>query len=687
MASSPGGVLGGFGVSLFAGVGNPTVVLPSRGGPFPVYGNRNYGPHAIGSKKFYIVQGFTQIPASNVSSGNAYAYQVFINKQASQTSWVDVTGSKILNTICGVAVSGSIIYLLYLDTSLVVSGALGQDFVIPGNTPVQVNGIAPSPMSLNIARFNAVSETWLSDWIGVGSVVFDTHDVENYGTAGPVGGLTRFDIVAKPNGNIIIAYQGGLETLGPYFNGSSNQGNIASSAPDSGGSGYNIGDLVYVCSTANPPFLGNNAILQITSVLPGGTVLGYTIVDPGGSWYAVGSGIPTQPVPRWTILVNSGGTGYAVGDTGVIQQPGSTNTLIYIVDSIVGGFATGAVQTLSFIGSSGGGYAAATGLATAIGGKQPGAGSGLTVDIDLSGSAGTGLTVEVDTLATNWGRVWTAEYDSTGATVNAPAEIPGQSGVGNQFDFNVAQLLAGKPNRLHVLMEASIFHLSLFIYHIARPNAGAWQTLQVVQAASDEGGPTPSIFQMLPNTCIGFCTAYTDASSTDRLALLFATETHSYGLPNVYFALDQDNPTWASPTVISTLSFSLLIPTLERVISSYYDPVSDLVYVSVTGEGRPGGSPTLPYAAFLTSSSADGTTGWSIPTILFTWNTTIGLYGSGIQILIQNGITYAMAYQFNIAFETTIDLTLNLTHIWIGPFSANTGIVWLRRPRYPGARA
>jgi hypothetical protein len=75
----------------------------------------------------------------------------------------------------------------------------------------------------------------------------------------------------------------------------------------------------------------------------------------------------------------SGGSGYAVGDTGYIV--GGLNNAYYRVTAVSSGVVT------SYVISGGSGYATATGAATQISGNQPGSGSGLTITI---GTVATG---------------------------------------------------------------------------------------------------------------------------------------------------------------------------------------------------------------------------------------------------------------------------------------------------------
>ena len=73
--------------------------------------------------------------------------------------------------------------------------------------------------------------------------------------------------------------------------------------------------------------------------------------------------------------VTSGGTGYAVNDTGTIAAGNQDAT--YIINSVTG---NGAVLTFT-ITSGGTGYSVGAGNNTATGGLQPGTGTGFTVDI------------------------------------------------------------------------------------------------------------------------------------------------------------------------------------------------------------------------------------------------------------------------------------------------------------------
>jgi len=75
-----------------------------------------------------------------------------------------------------------------------------------------------------------------------------------------------------------------------------------------------------------------------------------------------------------TSVLDDGGSGYAVGDTGTVDTGNFAAT--YVVDSVSGG-----VVVTYTITDPGGGYEVTTGATTEVGGSQPGSGSGFTIDI------------------------------------------------------------------------------------------------------------------------------------------------------------------------------------------------------------------------------------------------------------------------------------------------------------------
>jgi hypothetical protein len=97
--------------------------------------------------------------------------------------------------------------------------------------------------------------------------------------------------------------------------------------------------------------------------------------------------------------INAAGTGYAVGDTGTIS--GGTGDATYRVSAI----GTNGAVTAFVITNGGTAYATGSGIATATGGSQPGAGVGFQVNItSILGSWTTGTTVYcVATAKNQWG--------------------------------------------------------------------------------------------------------------------------------------------------------------------------------------------------------------------------------------------------------------------------------------------
>jgi hypothetical protein len=79
--------------------------------------------------------------------------------------------------------------------------------------------------------------------------------------------------------------------------------------------------------------------------------------------------------PILTASLGAGGTGYAVGDTGTIQQ--NNNDATYQITSVG---ALGVVTGFTITGN-GTQYVTANGVPTATGGAQPGVGTGFTVNI------------------------------------------------------------------------------------------------------------------------------------------------------------------------------------------------------------------------------------------------------------------------------------------------------------------
>ncbi len=88
--------------------------------------------------------------------------------------------------------------------------------------------------------------------------------------------------------------------------------------------------------------------------------------------------------------LNSGGSGYAVNDTGVLVGP-SSSTATYLVNTVDG---SGAVLTYT-ITDAGTGYIVRDGYLTAQGGGQPGKGSGLTINITSVSTSTANAVVDI----------------------------------------------------------------------------------------------------------------------------------------------------------------------------------------------------------------------------------------------------------------------------------------------------
>lgn len=112
------------------------------------------------------------------------------------------------------------------------------------------------------------------------------------------------------------------------------------------------------------------------SYLPG-TLTTPIAISPGADNTAVV--IPAGPAynagPIVTATLGAGGAGYAIGDTGEIDDGGFDAT--YVVDTVDG---AGAVLTFHLT-ATGSRYTVTNGAPTAVGGAQPGVGVGFTVNI------------------------------------------------------------------------------------------------------------------------------------------------------------------------------------------------------------------------------------------------------------------------------------------------------------------
>jgi hypothetical protein len=154
---------------------------------------------------------------------------------------------------------------------------------------------------------------------------------------------------------------------------------ISATALDAGGTGYAVGDTGTLA--------GGVVSAQYTvTAVAGGVVTGYVLTNPG-SGYAIAAGVATtaagaQPGVGVGLTISidstSGGVGYAVGDTGIIQQtPSAKAQAFYTVDSVDG---NGSILTYT-IGPFGAAYVLGTTIATTATFTQPGLGTGFYIDI------------------------------------------------------------------------------------------------------------------------------------------------------------------------------------------------------------------------------------------------------------------------------------------------------------------
>lgn len=157
---------------------------------------------------------------------------------------------------------------------------------------------------------------------------------------------------------------------------------ISFSVLGAGGAGYAVGDTGTVAG-------GSSLAQYIVTAVTGGAVTDFLITDPGagyaiaasaataaaGSQPGVGTGLTLD------ITSTSGGSGYAVGDTGTIA--GGKAQAFYTVATVDG---NGSVLTYT-VGPVGAGYSTGTTIATSLYGTQPGNGLGLSVDITAIGTA------------------------------------------------------------------------------------------------------------------------------------------------------------------------------------------------------------------------------------------------------------------------------------------------------------
>jgi hypothetical protein len=206
------------------------------------------------------------------------------------------------------------------------------------------------------------------------TVTIDAADLLNMDTV-PV-----FLLAAPGAGKVIIPIHTTLECIAgsqPYsqIEGSPYVWFVYGSAPQaSGAAGYlNVSAQTDFSQTSNQITFGAAAWNAEGGVSPSAGAANQPI------YAELSQAINDGPISASTL--GAGGSGYAPGDTGIINGS-SDNTATYVIDTVDGG---GAVLTYHL--TSGGTlnlYGLATGVATATGGAQPGGGDG-TFTVNITG--------------------------------------------------------------------------------------------------------------------------------------------------------------------------------------------------------------------------------------------------------------------------------------------------------------
>lgn len=274
-----------------------------------------------------------------------------------------------------------------------------------------------------------------------------------------------------------------FKELLPVPGGEKNQ--ISDFAINPGGINYVVGDT----GTVNGGVAGYLATYQVTNVV-NNAINAYSFTEGLGFGYIVGDqgtvnggGFGTPAIYQVlavdngaiaTDAINNPGAGYAVNDTGFVNG-GSLSATYKVTGTGGGGSVTG--LTLTNLGT---GYAVAAGVATTRGGGQPGAGIGLTIDINsvsttisqivfIDLGAGYAIANNVGTTATtgvgagfkinilslfNGVTGLTIGYTGGGYSVNSNvATTTGgtQPGVGTGLTINVLSVIGNLPSCAYMM--------------------------------------------------------------------------------------------------------------------------------------------------------------------------------------------------------------------------------------------
>jgi hypothetical protein len=195
-------------------------------------------------------------------------------------------------------------------------------------------------------------------------------------------------------------------------------GQIATFSLGSGGTGYNVGDLVY------PTQVSGAGASYTVSTVSGTTITGLTVHNAGYLPYTVASGVSTTTNGTGTgatvnitgVLVGgitagtlgTAGTGYAIGDRLFPTQSGTSGTAQFRVASLTG--STGGVATIQ-ITDVGTGYSTENGVATTAGIS----GTGCTVNIVALGSSYYPPTTDLEIPTVNSGGNPISSYTANNA--------------------------------------------------------------------------------------------------------------------------------------------------------------------------------------------------------------------------------------------------------------------------------
>lgn len=189
-------------------------------------------------------------------------------------------------------------------------------------------------------------------------------------------------VIPAPAANQIIQIVGG--TLQYYGDGTGGYpGAAVGIGPSVGTYSYGGNNPIENANTASP-VTPNTAGVSLTT-LAGSPMIIFTAED-GGVWGAITSSTITQSGPISTVVLDTGGTGYAIGDTGLIQAFNGDAT--YLVDTVGD---SGAVVTFTMT-DPGSSYTTGS-FPTTTSGAQPGSGTGFTVNVTAILPGGSGYVV------------------------------------------------------------------------------------------------------------------------------------------------------------------------------------------------------------------------------------------------------------------------------------------------------